>query len=255
MNIRVCVPSYKRPRVRTLDYLPFARIYVCETEAGDYAKANPGADIVACKQGIQGNLCRIRNHILDSEFAAGADVVCLMDDDNEGIFYYQSEPGSAFGYTEYLVDADNFLWFIERYTLLCAEYGYKMWGVNVNYDPHAYTHYRPFNTTAYIGGPLFCHLAGSECRYDEALPLKEDYDMTLQHLDKYRGALRVNKYHYRCKQSEQPGGCASYRSMEREKEQFDLLQRKWGSGIIRQDKGSKYKFDYNPILKSPIKGI
>lgn len=98
-------------------------------------------------------------------------------------------------------------------------------------------------------------------RYDERLPLKEDYDITLQHMLKYRGALRVQKYHYNCKQSEQKGGCATYRSMIKEKEQFDLLVKKWGSDIVRYDstvrKGTKKQksFDYNPIIKVPIKGV
>ena len=48
---------------------------------------------------------------------------------------------------------------------------------------------------------------------------------------------------------------------QREKEQFDLLQRKWGSEIVREDTSNKgktkkvKKFDYNPIVKVPIKGI
>ena len=255
MKIRVCVPSYKRPSVKTLNYLPFARVYVCETEAEKYRKANPDSDIVTCAKGIQGNLCRIRNHILDSEFSDGVDVVCLMDDDYDGMYYYEREPDSLYGYDEHLIGADYFLWFIERYSILCSDFGFYMWGVNVNYDPMSYEHFRPFNTTAYIGGPFSCHLTGSMCRYDETLPLKEDYDMTLQHLHKYRGALRVNKYHYRCKQSKQAGGCASYRSMDKEKEQFKLLRQKWGADVVRQDRTSKYRFDYNPIIKSPIKGV
>ena len=52
------------------------------------------------------------------------------------------------------------------------------------------------------------------------------------------------------KQSENVGGCATYRNMLREKEQFELLQKKWGSSIVKYD-GSKMKrakkqkmFDY-----------
>jgi Na+/phosphate symporter len=40
--------------------------------------------------------------------------------------------------------------------------------------------------------------------------------MTLQQCNKYRGCLRVNKYHYNCKQSKQAGGCATYRNYMRE---------------------------------------
>ena len=46
-----------------------------------------------------------------------------------------------------------------------------------------------------------------------------------------------------------------------EKEQFELLQKKWGGGIVKIDRSNKGRtdkeklFDYNPIIKVPIKGI
>ena len=60
----------------------------------------------------------------------------------------------------------------------------------------------------------------------------------------------------------QTGGCATYRSLEREKEQLELLQRKWGSRIVQIDTGEAYhmarkikKFDLNPIIKIPVRGV
>lgn len=51
-------------------------------------------------------------------------------------------------------------------------------------------------------------------------------------------------------------------SMEKEKEQFELLQKKWGSNIVRLDTSNKGRskknrksIDYNPMIKIPIKGI
>ena len=93
------------------------------------------------------------------------------------------------------------------------------------------------------------------------MPLKEDYDLAIQHLNKYRGILRLNGYHYLCEQSTNKGGCAAMRNRKREQEQFELMQKKWGSNIVREDKSNKGKtkkvkvFDYNPIIKVPIKGI
>jgi hypothetical protein len=75
-----------------------------------------------------------------------------------------------------------------------------------------------------ILGPFSVHLK-NDIRYDETLPLKEDYDLAIQHLNEYRGILRLNGYHYICEQSTNKGGCASIRNRQREKEQFDLLQK------------------------------
>lgn len=96
----------------------------------------------------------------------------------------------------------------------------------------------------------------------ERLRIKEDYDMTLQNCNKYRGCLRVNSYFYDCKQSKQAGGCATYRNYQRETEQLELLQKKWGKSIVKIDnvvnqnaKRAKKNIDYNPIIRIPIKGV
>lgn len=236
MKVSICAPSYKRPRVRTLDSYPRVRVYVDEGELDDYLRENPeGSDIVGVPKGVQGNLCRIRNYILEAEYAGGADAVMLLDDDMESIVRYRAVPSDhgAFGYSPKKLGMDDLEAFAGSGTELCAEWGYRLWGVNCLLDNRAYRHNCPFSTTAYIGGPFSVHLK-NPLRYDESLPLKEDYDMTLQHMNRYRGALRFNAYHYVCKQSEQVGGCASYRNMDEEQRQFEALRSKWG-GRHRQE--------------------
>lgn len=71
MQISVCCPSYKRPKVETLEYLPFCKVYVDGKEFDEYKKQNPGATIIKCKDGVQGNVARVRNYILDTEFRGG----------------------------------------------------------------------------------------------------------------------------------------------------------------------------------------
>jgi hypothetical protein len=138
--------------------------------------------------------------------------------------------------------------------ILCNEFGFKFWGLNCVQDKGAYREHTPFGTLQYIGGPFQAHLK-NEIRYDLELPLKEDYDITLQHIKKNGGCLRVNFANYDVKQAEQAGGCATYRNVQKETEQFELLQKKWGSKIIVKDQKSKRKFDFNPILRVPIKGV
>lgn len=264
MFISVNCPSYRRPKVETLDYLPFCKVWVCETEADAYRAANPGheGNIIPCKKGIQGNVSRIRNHILDTEFAAGADVVLIVDDDLRRLAYYESEPGNTFGYVRNTLETEDFLPFVEKYSRLCEGFGFKLWGLNCNRDALSYSHMTPFSTLAFLGCPFHCFLKGNECRYDEALPLKEDYDMTLQNCNLYRGCLRVNKFHYFVKQAEQAGGCATMRNYQREEQQLHALRRKWGSRIVKIDTSNKGKtkkdkvnIDFNPIIKVPIKGV
>lgn len=261
MNISVNAPSYKRPnRVKTLNYIPFCRIWVDEGEAEAYRGGNPRADIVACPKGVQGNLCRVRNYILEQEFARGMDVVLIIDDDLSYLERFEYRNG--FGYNRRKIEADEILPFLEKYSIMAQDIGAKFWGMNCNADTMTYRHYTPFSTNAYIGGPFQCFLKGNRCKYDENLPLKEDYDMTLQQLNLERVVLRLNAYHYICEQSTIPGGCAAIRNREREEQQLNALQEKWGSKIVKIDTSNKGKtskekvyMDYNPIIKVPIKGV
>lgn len=261
MKISVNCPSYKRPKVETLDYLPFCKVWVDCGEYEAYKEANKGFEdnIISCPKGVQGNVSRIRNYILDQEFENGADVVCIVDDDIKGLYYWYGDKKRP--YNKNLIDKDIFLDFIEKYSVMCEEFGFKLWGVNLNKDALSYRQYSPFSTTSVILGPFSCHLK-NDIRYDENLPLKEDYDLSIQHLSKYRGILRINSIFYDCKQSKQSGGCATYRNYDREKSQLELLQKKWGGKIVKIDnvKNSNQKkkskeIDYNPVIKVPIKGI
>lgn len=234
MKISVNVPSYKRPnKIITLDYLPYVRVWVDGSEYDDYKAANPNADIVKCEDGVQGNLCRVLNYILDEEFKRGMDVVLILDDDIHYIERWEVNELTGFGYEPYKLNADEVLTMVEKYSILAKDLGAKFWGININQDKYCYKHNQPFSTKSYIGGPFRCHLKGSRCRYDERLFFKDDYDMTLQQLNMERVVLRVNAYHYICEQSTNKGGLAAYRNRDREYEQCDLLIKKWGGAYFQ----------------------
>lgn len=263
-EIIVACPSYHRYVVETLRYIPFCKVYVAPEEYNDYLEFNPKRkeNIVKCEKGVQGNVSRVRNYILNTEFENGADIICIVDDDLRTIEHFEMSEDGTYAYEKVKVKSNELLDFIYRYSLLCHDWGFKMWGVNINSDTMSYRQYSPFSTTSVVLGPFGVFLKGMQCRYDEKLPLKEDYDMTLQNMNLYRGVLRLNKYHYVCRQSEQKGGCAMYRNMEREREQFELLRKKWGSDIVKLDRSNKGRskkkrkyIDYNPTIRVPIKGI
>jgi len=246
MKIKIFAPSYKRPRrsITQLTY-PCVKLVVMESEAEEYIKN--GNEIIICPEAEQGNLCRVRNWILNNLYG-DADCLIILDDDCKFIGRWQDQKQIKF-------NNEDLIEFCEQSSLLCKDFGFNFWGLNCVTDKGAYREYTPFGTLQYIGGPFQAHLKESKIRYDENLPLKEDYDITLQHIKKFRGALRINFAHYEVKQAEQEGGCATYRNLDREKEQFFMLQKKWGKDIITRDRKSKRSFDFNPILKVPIKGV
>ena len=253
MKIEILAPSYRRAHMAfTQEYISACRYVVSEDEAPEYKRA--GKKIIPCPTSAQGNLCRVRNWILDNTEAEG---VLILDDDISALGAFEGNKAKRF--TEH-----EAMEFIETGFVLAREWGVKFWGVNIAPDKVNYREYTPFSTTAYIGGPFQAHI-GNPCRYDERLSLKEDYDMTLQVLSKFRQALRFNMAFYVAKQTEQVGGCATYRTSEREREHFERLRKKWGSHIVRKDggenkaytrkRGASVKQDINPIICAPIGGV
>ncbi|QDP55502.1 MAG: hypothetical protein Unbinned176contig1000_39 [Prokaryotic dsDNA virus sp.] len=246
MKVKIYAPSYKRPEKSITQKLyPSIKLVVKESEAKEYLEN--GNDIEVCPDSAQGNVSKIRNWILDN-LMEDADCLILMDDDCKGVGRWEKQEWSLF-------KEDELYEFAEIHTQLCKDFGFMFWGVNCVTDKGAYREYSPFGTLQYIGSPFSAHLKESDIRYDLNLPLKEDYDLTLQHIQKYGGCLRVNYASYNVKQAEQEGGCATMRNTEVEKKQFFDLQKKWGRDIIKRDNSSKRSFDFNPIIKVPIKGM
>jgi len=63
-------------------------------------------------------------------------------------------------------------------------------------------------------------------RFDENIRLKEDYDMTCQHLKEYWGVVRCNKYSINFKHYDNAGGAVEYRNTKLEQKTISQLKRK-----------------------------
>lgn len=265
MRIAYACPSYKRPLCRTARFCDRVRIYVDPSEADAYREANEGfGEIVACDDGVQGNLPRVRNYILDVEFANGADVVVMMDDDISGLFTWHCNEANHYGYVKRRIDGGEELdEFVAMHSQLCFDWGFGMWVCNYNEDKLLYKHFAPFGTTKAALGQ-FMVFVKNELRFDESLPLKEDYDMALQQLRRYRGVLCVNYAFVNGDFGNLKGGTAVRRNLSAERGQYALFKKKWGSGIVRGCKGKRHSlgkgvvggYDYShPTVKVPIRGI
>ena len=164
------------------------------------------------------------------------------------------------------MSADYFREWLYKHTFLAKEWGVRLWGVNLNQDKQSYREYTPFSLTSVILGPFMVHLPHS-VRFDERFPTKDDYDFSIQILNKHRRILRLNKFFYVCKMagsgSGQTGGHARIRNLHNEMVQVIGMQKKWGPRIIRLDDGKSrshstkkiQNFDINPIVKVPIRGV
>jgi hypothetical protein len=257
MKVKVAVPSYHRAGLmRTTKYLPFAQVYVDPAEVQDYRDQNPGIEIVPCPEGVQGNLSRVNNYIMQAGWDEGADVVLILDDDIEGLYYWEAKRKKR-------VETADFLWFVTKYSLLAQEWGSFMWGVNLSQDKQTYREYTPFSTLCMVAGGFQCFLRGNECWYDEELFLKEDYDIVLQELHRYRKVVRLNRYFLNVHISTLEGGNSTMRNWDHELMLLKRLQAKWGRRLIRTDHNDrshnirkrKTRPDFVGVLKVPIRGV
>lgn len=255
MKIVFCSPSYRRPNGVEVDrFIPSVALYVAESEVEEYRKYNEKVHIRVIPDSVQGNLSRVRNYILEDQ---KENIVVMVDDDLQYVGYHENRALRKLNSEEELID------FVYKYSILAMDWGVKMWGVQVNPDKQNYREYSPFSTLSYIGDPFTVHI-NDPLRYDERFRLKMDYDFAIQHLNRFRKILRVNKFFYQVRQMEQVGGCSMYRNIDEEKKELKMLQSKWGRKIIKEESvnqsrshSSKKKrtFDVNPILKVPISGI
>lgn len=239
----------------TFRLLPAASYWVHEFEVDEYRKRNEGIKIEILPDELRGNIAKVRNFILRKTLPY-CDVSVQMDDDVHYIGYWERRKAYR------MVREKKILDMIERYSSLAKEWGVRLWGINA--DKQVYREYTPFSLLSYVSASFSCFMGSNQIYYDERFMLCEDYDMTLQQIDRHRKLLRVNKFFYSKKGAEQAGGCAVYRNLEKEKAQTELLQKKWGSKIVRFDTHSgrshsstkvKKRIDINPIIRVPIKGV
>lgn len=248
MKVEILSPSYRRPEIATTqEYLPSCIYVVAQSEKRQYEKH--GRKVIAVPNRVQGNVCRVRNWILDR-----FNPVLILDDDIRRFGRWNKQQNQK-------LDTDEAMEFIEQAFNLARQLGARMWGMNLLSDKGAYLEYTPFAFRSVVLGPVQ-GFVNMDLRYDETLPLKEDYDLSLQVLNKYRRTLRFNYMHYICSHHSNVGGCAAYRTMDRERKQFELLQKKWGSKIVRIDnQGNQVNqkkltnWDINPVVRVPIHGV
>ena len=248
-SLKIYSPSYKRADgIKTHKLIPTVVYCVDKDDYDDYKKKKVNLKLLP--DGVQGNIARVRNYIKDELIK---DKGILIDDDIEDIKVWNWIDKKPVA-----VQIDDIIEFFEKSFILCEESNCKLWGVNIVGDKGSYREYTPISFNNWVSGSLMGFL-NNDLKFDIRIPLKEDIDFSLQTLNTYRKLLRFNYVHLVKKDHKNLGGCADYRTIEREKEQFAIFEKKWGSKIGKQDKTKKGKknivYDINPIIKVPIKGV
>lgn len=247
MDYTIAIPSYRRPEdCITAKWLTKAVIFCAESEAEAYRKFNKNK-IITIPDKLEGKgMSIVRNYILDHTQTKN---VLLLDDDIKQFGYYEK-------LETFMMTEDECYTLFGNFFRMAEDAHTGLWGINLQSDKKFYREYSPLSLSSVILGPCMGILKDKAIRFDERLGLKEDYDYSLQVLRKYRKILRFNKYHYVAAHIKKKGGCATYRTMKREKDQAELLQKKWGSRIVQiKRKTQGGNMSINPVVHCPIGGI
>ena len=244
LPFRLYCPSYNRPGGVRTHALFGHHLTLCvqDFEADAYREAYPGTPIMELPDAVRGNMAKVRNYIRDR---ADSHWFVMLDDDINWMGYHQQ-------CRRVKMDLQHVIEMLVNGFEMAEELEVPLWGINLVDAPRCYRQYSPISFLSPVLGPFSCHVGvDSALRYDERLGLNEDYDYALQVLLRYRKVLRINKYFYVCEHLDQPGGCASHRSMDKERRQAEIMIGKWGESIV------SYNLDKtpNPRLHVPIRGI
>jgi len=246
--MRIVILSYGRAdNVITGKWLKGVEILVPESQKADYIKHNPKLKVVSIPDELDGNVAKKRNACLN--LYKGENIVTLDDDIRKIGYYDDGEMIEATG--------DEFKSFCENMFVMAEELGTVLWGLNLQADKKFYREYSPFSFSSVVLGPVQgIRNIDEDRRYSEKMFLKEDYDFSLEVLNKYRKILRNNKWHYVSAHIDNKGGVVSQRNVKLESEHLDMFQKKWGSRIVQKRTETQYgNITINPIVRIPIKGI
>jgi hypothetical protein len=226
MSWHIYSPSYRRSDVAiTHKLFPPGRFTYVVREEEYHLYEKLGVDVLSIPPGSVKDIASTRNWILNNK----KHKYIIMVDDDIKAFYWIYKRNKISLNPEKLCEQ------LENGFQLGIDSKSGVWGMNLQTDPMMYRISTPFSFNSPVLGP-FVGIIDDSLRYDESLPLKEDYDFFLQQLRKHRKALRVNYLSYDADHLKLKGGCQSYRSDELEKSQNELLIKKWGNSII----------DFNP---------
>jgi len=89
----------------------------------------------------------------------------------------------------------------------------------------------PIGKRSFILGDFFVSELRSAVRFDPHFTLKEDYDFSCSHIQKYGGVLRLNRMVLTVKHYSNAGGAVSVRNVVEEQRNIQILRKKWPRAI------------------------
>lgn len=249
--MNIVIPSYKRwDNLVGKDYFYMAKYVVPESQSKEYIEVLGVDRVIICPDNEDGSIGKKRNWILKNIQRP----FIMIDDDVSSLRLYENKKEFTSGRRIDESELDDIFYMLFN---LAEEFDSKMFGLLPLSDPGAYLEYKPFSLTSMVLGPFTGHRE-HDLLYDEEMGSKDDYDMCIQQMNKYKKVLRYNKICYMDAGTEKSsGGIVSYRTMEKEVDWCRKIMKKWGTKIIEYKIPPKKLTDVLNAQKFriPIKGV
>ena len=232
------VPSKGRAgKVKTLDVLKTAVLFVPEYEAESYERAHPGAMITPVPSGVIG-ITSTRNWILDN--VDDTDIV-MVDDDVKACGYMSLDETSG-KHTKITEQT----WQHEAAKLfeITRAMGYRIWGISTDGALRSVYPYKPLLWRSYVTAS-FCGICNETgIRFDESFRVKEDYELNLRCIKEDGGIVAARYLYWANSHWVDDGGCKDYRTQSMEQDAIDRLSEMY-TGMIRKIKrgGSEFSIE------------
>ena len=177
-----------------------------------------GAERVACS----GGLVESRNQALDDAFHRGLPCIQLSDDLKKlrrAISNKNKEAAQI-----------SFAAAVDTLATAAQANGARLAGCAPTDNAFYFNPDKPVHSTAFIVGD-FILVYPCQLRFDDELPLKEDYDYTLNHLSAFGRVARCNSILASFAHRTNAGGAVAYRTDALEQQAIQHLKSKWGDAI------------------------
>jgi hypothetical protein len=230
----LAVPSKGRAhKVKTLEVLTSAVLYVPENEVESYCRAG-FKKVLGVPVDVKG-ITKTRNWILDNTDDLR---VVMIDDDvkNQGWVKLMGEKSKHKKLSE-----SEWLNVCESLFGVTEDLNWKIWGVATQGAKRSVYPYKPLLSRSYVTASFMGIVNDGSYRFDESFPVKEDYEIGLRHVKEFGGVLCARHCYWENSHWGDDGGCKDYRTGEME---LDCIMRliKMYPGMIRKIErgGSEY---------------
>lgn len=223
--LHIAVPSKGRAgRVRSQAVLPSCSVYTPALEAPAYRAAG-ARNVVPVPDTVRG-ITATRNWILDHAKAAR---VVMIDDDVRTQGWTQLLDTSA--HKQPLSEAT---WLAEFRKLFEVTEGlrFRVWGVATESATRSCYPYYPFRWRSYVTASCMGIVNDGRARFDEAYPVKEDYELCARCIREDGGVVCAQYLFWENNHWRDLGGCHDYRTQAMERDAIRRLCKAY-PGLVR----------------------